>query len=150
MVDHLDIVRAQKAALEPLFNVLSEDQKKAANDTLGHLAGDRILRTVGKLIRKNIREVDLGARYGGEEFALILPNTHREGTFPVVERIRRMICEHRFPPEDSLPNKRLTVSMGVGVYPTEAITVDGLIRSADRLLYRAKHEGKNRVCYDRA
>jgi two-component system cell cycle response regulator len=122
------------------------DDFKYYNDTLGHLAGDEILRELGKLTRENIREVDLGARYGGEEFAVVLPNTDMKGAAEIAERIRQMINRHPFAPETNLPSRKLTVSMGVATFPSGAESSQELIQNADTALYKAKREGKNRVC----
>jgi two-component system cell cycle response regulator len=125
------------------------DDFKYYNDHFGHLAGDEILRSLGKLIRQNTREIDLAARYGGEEFIIVLPSTPPEGAVVVAERIRRIVSEHCFLPQNDC-EKRLTVSAGVAAYPAEGRNVEELIFAADSLLYRAKAEGKNRVCFQQA
>jgi two-component system cell cycle response regulator len=122
------------------------DDFKQYNDTLGHLAGDEILRVLGKLIKKNIREVDLGARYGGEEFAIILPYTDLEGARMGAERIKKIITDHPFDPQISIASRRLTISMGVAAYPSDATSVQELVQIADKALYTAKERGKNRIC----
>ncbi|MGD2269970.1 MAG: response regulator [Desulfobacterales bacterium] len=122
------------------------DDFKQYNDTLGHLAGDEILGELGKLIKRNIREVDLGARYGGEEFAIILPYTDKAGARIVAERIIKMINAHPFRPELRLSSKNLTVSIGIASFSSDANSARDLVQKADKALYAAKEQGKNRVC----
>ena len=143
---NLEIKRAERQTAFLSLIMMDIDDFKKYNDTLGHLAGDRILRDVGKLVRKSIREIDLAARYGGEEFVLVLPNTNIGGAVVVAERLKQIIVDHTFAPEDTLPGKRFTASMGIAEYPTEAITVNDLIQSADEQLYRAKNAGKDCIC----
>ncbi len=122
------------------------DDFKQYNDTLGHLAGDEILKELGKLIKKNIREVDLGARYGGEEFAIILPYTDLEGAKKGAQRIKKIMAAHSFRREISIPSKKLTISMGIASYPSDSASAKELVRKADEALYTAKKQGKNRLC----
>ena len=122
------------------------DDFKQYNDTLGHLAGDEILGVLGQLIKNNIREVDLGARYGGEEFAIILPYTDLEGARKSAERIKKIITNHPFDPQISIPSNPLTISMGIAAYPSDAISAHELVQRADKALYTAKEKGKNRIC----
>lgn len=145
----LEIKRAERQTAFLSLIMMDIDDFKQYNDTLGHLAGDRILRDVGKLVRKSIRDVDLAARYGGEEFVLVLPNTNIEGAVVVAERLKQIVSDHTSAPEDTLPGKKFTVSLGIAEYPTEAITVNDLIQRADEQLYRAKDAGKDCICHDR-
>jgi two-component system cell cycle response regulator len=126
--------------------MLDVDDFKQYNDSLGHLAGDGILKDLAELIRTNVRDIDLAARYGGEEFAVVLPNTDIKDAVKVAERIRQIIHRHTFPQLKSLPSKKPSISVGVAVYPYDAGSVEGLIQKADSALYKAKKEGKNRVC----
>lgn len=120
------------------------DNFKAYNDAHGHLAGDQALRALGAFLGKSIRAGDIAARYGGEEFALILSHTDKEGALAVAERLRAgteaIQRTHR-----SLPAP-FTVSIGAATFPGDGKTKDALILKADKALYRAKHNGKNRVC----
>jgi two-component system cell cycle response regulator len=121
------------------------DHFKQVNDTLGHQAGDSVLRQFAMLVAGGARTNDVAARYGGEEFAVILPHTDGEMAARVAERIRRAVEETVFL-EDESP-QRITVSAGVATFPSrsEIDSVDALIRAADGALYRAKDAGRNRV-----
>jgi two-component system cell cycle response regulator len=142
----LELKRADRQKVPVALIMMDIDDFKQCNDNFGHLVGDEILRELGTLIRGGVRELDLAARYGGEEFALVLPNTDKSGAFIVAERIRKAISEHAFLPDTILPTQKISVSMGISIYPLEAATGKDLIKTADDLLYKAKDEGKNRSC----
>ena len=112
------------------------------------IVGDEVLKELGRLIKDGVREIDLAARYGGEEFVLVMPNTDKSGALVVAERIRKAVSDHAFLPDTIVPTQKISVSMGISVYPLEAATGKDLIKTADDLLYRAKDEGKNRVCFN--
>jgi len=114
---------------------------KTYNDTYGHLAGDEVLASVARCIQASIRNIDTPFRYGGEEFAVILPETDTEGAFVVAERIREKIQEKGFKGWSSV-----TASLGVASWPTDGVTKEQLLESADKALYTAKETGRNRTC----
>jgi two-component system cell cycle response regulator len=120
------------------------DHFKEVNDRHGHQAGDHVLREVAALLREGVRNVDVLGRYGGEEFIAILPHTEREDAQLLAERLRQSIAEHAFRVGDA--EVRATVSIGVATWPSDQIAASAeLVREADRALYRAKAEGRNRV-----
>ena len=118
------------------------DNFKKINDTLGHLFGDKILNKLGDIIKSIIRETDLAARYGGEEFSIVMSNTGLEEATEIAERLRNAINEFNF----DITNRPITVSIGMALYPSDSTSLQDLLSNADRALYRAKHEGKNKVC----
>jgi diguanylate cyclase (GGDEF)-like protein len=123
------------------------DDFKAVNDRFGHHSGDRVLAAFGSMLRDHIRDVDLAARLGGEEFALLLPEVEGRDAVLVAERLRRSLSER---PIASVEGNALssTASFGVAQY-RQGDTGEDLLRLADDALYRAKGEGKNRVCVAR-
>jgi diguanylate cyclase (GGDEF)-like protein len=131
---------------EPLSCVMVDvDHFKSVNDRFGHDAGDRALREVAVRLRASVREVDVVSRYGGEEFLLLLPSTNFSGALSVAERVWRSIGTAPF--ELGVHNTRVTASLGVAVFPSRDIkTKDELLKAADRALYQAKHEGRDRMC----
>lgn len=124
--------------------LLDIDHFKIINDTHGHLAGDRVLRMLGSLLEKKLRAEDIFVRYGGEEFALIMRETPLPNALLAAERIRRIAEEAAFVHEGKkLP---LTISIGVATGPAPGIdSLQGLLKTADTNLYRAKQTGRNRV-----
>ena len=121
------------------------DLFKRINDTLGHLVGDDVLREIAKLLQESIRSVDVVARYGGEEFVIVLPETGLPGAVKFAERLREKISEVAYGAAHG--GVSLTASIGVASYPEgDSETVDDLFARADRALYRAKADGRNRVC----
>jgi HD-GYP domain-containing protein (c-di-GMP phosphodiesterase class II) len=100
---------------------------------------------MGTLLKNSVREGDIVARYGGEEFAIILSDTSEEDTIKIAERIRRRIEETYFEGEENQPKGKLTVSIGISIFPDKAKNDIELIKSADDALYRAKFFNKNRV-----
>jgi len=119
--------------------MLDIDRFKHYNDQWGHLAGDEALRELAEVLRKNARDVDVVARYGGEEFTIILPETPLEQAGIQAERIRSAVERYPF-------QGRLTVSLGVATLAEGIEKAEELVQEADRALYRAKAEGRNRVC----
>lgn len=141
-----EVDRARRTGRPLAVAMLDIDHFKPVNDTHGHQTGDECLKMVGEIIHANLRSPqDTGARYGGEEFAMILPETDREGAVRVLERIRRQI--HDSPVSYDGVTLAMTLSGGVTIQSdAEAITPEQLLAEADEALYRAKSEGRDRVC----
>ena len=131
----------------PLSLVLLDlDDFKRVNDTLGHAAGDHVLREAATRLADELRESELLARYGGEEFVVLLRDTDLDHGLRVAERLRRALHDEPIPWEDQ--RIVLSASFGVACDPDGRFHEDPetLFQSADECLYRAKRAGKNRVC----
>lgn len=139
--------RARRQTSSLALLMCDVDFFKLFNDTYGHQAGDDCLRQVAGTIQRNLeRPSDIAARYGGEEFAVILPDTEIAGAFYVAEKIRHAIHELK-QPHASTAYGQVTISVGVAaLIPDKENSFNDLIQAADRALYRAKDEGRNRVC----
>ncbi|MDX1724594.1 MAG: diguanylate cyclase [Pseudomonas sp.] len=138
-------LRRQGASLTLLM--LDIDYFKSYNDRLGHLAGDDALRQVSDVLRTSLqREGDSACRYGGEEFAIILADTGLEGGMHVASRVQQRLEALNLAHPGS-PMGRLTLSIGLAVAePGSGESPDLLVAHCDQALYRAKHEGRNRIC----
>jgi diguanylate cyclase (GGDEF)-like protein len=148
---------ANRRALEHAVEVLKRDAPGAAatvaiadidhfkeiNDRLGHAVGDEVLRVVAAILERFARREDLVCRYGGEEFVLLLGSSDKRVARSLTERMRAAIEAH---PWDDIAG-RLTVTISIGVAAGSAAEMNDLLGSADRLLYRAKRAGRNRVEY---
>ncbi|MBU3937322.1 MAG: sensor domain-containing diguanylate cyclase, partial [Proteobacteria bacterium] len=119
------------------------DHFKKINDTHGHPFGDKVLKEVAAILRKAVRSVDLAARYGGEEFVLVLEGSGEQGGLQMAERIRQEIEKMVLRSEKG--SVRITLSLGLAVYPDHGVEKERLISRADQALYRAKKQGRNRV-----
>jgi len=142
---HEELERARRYTHPLSFLMLDLDFFKRINDSYGHPAGDRVLRDLARVIRRELRQADLVGRYGGEEFAVIRPETAGEEALELARRIHRQIGGHRIP----LPgggDMGVTVSIGMASFPADASTPEKLVMAADNALYRAKESGRNRVC----
>ena len=139
-----EISRARRYDTEFSILFLDLDDFKKINDTMGHLAGDFVLKKVSNLIINEKREEDVVARYGGEELVVILPETNKVNTIIKAERIRKKIEEMSL----IFDGKKIQVSAsgGIASFPQDALESNRLIQCADQALYRAKSEGKNRIC----
>jgi diguanylate cyclase (GGDEF)-like protein len=127
----------------PLSLVLLDiDHFKMVNDQYGHEVGDNALQRIGRAVRHTFRNTDSACRFGGEEFALIFPETGKEEGARLAERLRMLI--ETLPPNAEVP-RSLTASFGVAAFPDDGRDAAGLIRAADRALYLAKANGRNRV-----
>jgi diguanylate cyclase (GGDEF)-like protein len=123
--------------------MLDIDHFKLINDTYGHDTGDAVLRHFAELLREFSRTPDVACRVGGEEFIVMAPNTTLEGAMHYAERIRAGIQAHAI--EVSGVHLHLTVSVGVAQKSSAQANLDQLLKHADDALYRAKHEGRNRI-----
>ncbi len=131
----------------PLSLILSDiDFFKPFNDNYGHQEGDKCLHAVAQKVNKTIRRpADLAARYGGEEFVVILPNTNATGAVDMAESIRKKVLELKIPHAHSDVDRYVTLSLGVScVIPDEKRLPAALIKAADKALYEAKAQGRNR------
>ncbi|MBD3247275.1 diguanylate cyclase [Candidatus Pacearchaeota archaeon] len=123
---------------------------KKYNDKNGHVAGDRLLRRLGKILKKEIRDYDIVGRYGGEEFIIVFPETDLKTASEVSERIRSKIQETNFYGKEKMPGKKVTVSIGVAqVPPLTKMKRDTIVKKADKRLYEAKNTGRNQVVYNK-
>ncbi len=132
-----EIVRARRYERNLAFLMIDVDQLKSYNDSFGHLEGNKLLKTIAKAIKQNVRISDLVFRYGGDEFAVILPETDLTEAKLVAEKIRVKVAELS-------PGRPITVSIGVAQCTSHTDKYD-LIRRADSHLYEAKQRGKNQI-----
>jgi diguanylate cyclase (GGDEF)-like protein len=122
--------------------MIDSDNLKNVNDTYGHAAGDRLLKYLSEAIQAELRFTDVAARYGGDEFIVLLPDTPSKGALEVAERIRQHVSGR--PLQHDGRDLVGSVSIGVASYPDDGATLDALAAHADRALYSAKQDGRNR------
>jgi diguanylate cyclase (GGDEF)-like protein len=139
-----ELVRSKYNNYPLSFLLIDADNFKTYNDTYGHITGDAILKEIAKILKYSLRQIDMCARYGGEELCILLPETNKEGSLLVAQRLRLSVEEARIRVFNE--NIRCTVSIGVASYPDDAQSPNGLIDQADKALYQAKAQGRNRVC----
>jgi len=142
---HRELRRAQRYRQQLSLVLFDLDDFKLVNDRFGHEKGDLVLREIGLLLRRSVRDVDVAARYGGEEFAVLLPETGRLGARAVAERVRAALARHGVLRDEGCDEPPVTVSAGIAVYPEDGEELGDLLRQADVALYRAKAEGKNTI-----
>jgi diguanylate cyclase (GGDEF)-like protein len=138
-----EVARAARTGGEMSVLLLDLDHFKRINDTLGHQAGDTVLRSVAGVLDESCRPFDTPARYGGEEFAVVLPNTGEAEGRAAAERMREAIAAGAIDPA-------VTVSIGLASFPVDGRDGDALVRAADEALYASKRGGRNRVTAARA
>ena len=129
--------------------MLDVDHFKRFNDTFGHDAGDALLRGMGAILRRTVREGDMPCRYGGEEFVVILPGADLNGTRQRAEVLRAAI-EQWNPQHNGRSLGTVTVSVGVAAFPLHGDTGQAVLKMADQALYAAKHAGRNRIAAPKA
>ena len=135
--------RCEEAGIGLALVMLDLDNFKPINDSLGHAAGDKVLRRVGEIMRHGVRQSDLPCRLGGDEFAIVLPDVKNH---VARERSRTILRQIEGMPQLSA-DTIVTASMGGTMFRTGE-TSDEFVARADKLLYRAKEAGRNRLCWD--
>ena len=127
----------------PLALIMADvDEMRTINAARGYSEGDRILARLGEICRDKVRSIDVGARFGGNKFTVILPQTDAKGAEEVAETILRAVAETNFFPDEKVAT-RVTVSVGGAVWERGA-DGESLIQQADKALYQAKRDGRNR------
>lgn len=139
-----ELLRAQRKEYPIGVMMIDIDHFKDFNDIHGHSAGDTILAQVGKFLKQSLRSSDIACRYGGEEFTLILPEANLEQTAARAEKIRLAVKSLTYP-QGTKPLPGITFSIGVALFPDHGENSSAILASADRALYRAKKEGRDRV-----
>lgn len=149
---HLKIVfdRARERGRPMSLCMIDVDHFKSINDTHGHLVGDQVLQEFANCLRKAVRGADLICRYGGEEFVLVMPDTDMAVAANVSERLRLTIAEKRFDVAGVETPLTVTASFGLASMSDALSDAHDLLRQADRALYTAKTDGRNRVVLDAA
>ena len=139
-----ELARSNRLRLPLALFMLDVDHFKQVNDRHGHLAGDAVLKEVAARMHSVCRPYDVVGRYGGEEFIAVLHNTSREDISALAQRFRNAIAERPI----NVAENALTVTASIGAawyHPQKQLTVDALVDFADKLLYQAKENGRNRV-----
>ncbi len=122
-----------------LFDI---DHFKSVNDTYGHDAGDVILSSFGKMLRRYSREVDFVGRWGGEEFLVVLPKTGREGAVRFAEKLREVVSKSKFMYKDV----RIPITISGGIADRKSSQdMEDMLKRADENLYFAKESGRNKI-----
>lgn len=147
---HLADLTVQRGQVEPLSIILVDvDYFKKVNDTFGHSTGDLVLRRVGDSIKNSLRGLDRVGRYGGEEFLIVLANTNLDCAQQIAERCRLKIENELILTQDN-QSIQVTASFGVYCSVVHGEGIAEMIHAADIQLYRAKEEGRNRICLHEA
>jgi len=148
LVDEVDRARKFKRELSLLF--IDLDNFKFFNDKHGHLAGDEVLHSLGRLMSGATRDSDTLARWGGEEFIIIAPETNQHQACDLAEKIRKQVAEFAFPHADQQPLGFVSLSIGVATMSDGIDNAEELLRLADKAVYRAKDSGRNRTVFCRS
>jgi len=138
-----EVLRSQRSGRPVSVLMIDVDLFKRVNDSMGHPAGDELLRKLAQVIQSTLRQTDLLARYGGEEFAVLLPETPKSEGAGAAERIRLSVEEQVN--QGGRWTQKVTVSVGVATWPENGKTPEALLVAADQALYAAKREGRNKV-----
>jgi diguanylate cyclase (GGDEF)-like protein len=140
----LELERAERFEHAFAVAMIDVDRFGELNDAHGHLAGDKALRQVAELLQDGLRKVDLLARYGGEEFAVVLAKADRAAAVAAAEKMRKAI-ESAALVNRGAESGRVTISIGLSIFPDDAQHIDALVDSADAALFAAKRGGRNSV-----
>ncbi len=143
-----EIDRADRYSYSVALVMMDVDHFKQLNDSFGHLMGDKVLEMLAQHIRGNIRRIDLAARYGGDEFILLLPEITEQEAWLMGSRLLNTLRQSTLKAPNGDPIS-VVVTMGVAMYPSDAVTGRDLIESADQALYWAKKNNRGDICFFR-
>ncbi len=138
-----EIARAARIGLGFCLLMLDLDDLKPINDTLGHQAGDAVLRTIADIVRRTIRQTDLAGRYGGDEFLIVLPETDAAGALRVADKLKNDVAARAMRVDSR--TFRTSVSVGLVSHPEDGATREQLMGAVDEAMYEAKRRGKNQI-----
>lgn len=139
-----EVERCRKDATPVSLIMIDVDNFKKFNDMFGHVAGDRALSVVSRILQSQFRTRDLLVRYGGDEFAVLLPGVAKDEALTIAERVRQTVSGTTEDSDDSLITVPVQISMGIAELDSRS-TFESLLRAADKALYRAKDKGRNTV-----
>lgn len=139
-----EVARALRHERPLSLCIIDVDLFKPVNDRYGHISGDEVLRQMADLVHHHVRNDDIAARIGGEEFAVLLPECDADAAYGFAERLRAAVAATPFAPGGE--PQRITVSIGIADLSPARNSRIRLMTAADAALYRAKKEGRNRVC----
>lgn len=126
------------------FAMIDIDNFKKINDTYGHISGDTVLKELSNILMSSVRGGDIVGRYGGEEFSIVFPGIDEQNAFQLCERIRKEVEDFNF--EIGIETVKITISIGISFNELKGIiNKREIIQKADEALYRAKHNGRNRM-----
>ncbi len=125
--------------------MLDVDNFKSVNDMHGHQVGDLVLKELARSVSLSVRSSDIPARYGGDEFIIVLPNTGKSFALKIAQRLMNLFSEKPIRIPTDKKTVKVTLSIGIAGLPDDTRSMDELMKMADEALYRAKHEGKNRI-----
>ena len=141
----MELSRARRYGKTLTLAVLDADYFKKLNDTHGHVAGDRVLKRIARLLRNSFRRSDTAGRYGGEEFVVILPETDMETARKKIESVREKVAGTAIEIETKGQTAQVTISAGLASFPEDGADAAELFGAADERMFQAKREGRNRV-----
>lgn len=142
-----EVLRSQRYGRSMAVVMADIDHFKRYNDLNGHILGDKVLKRVAEVLESNLRKADVVCRFGGEEFIILLPEISKEQARKAANKLRGKIERQVFEHEEKQPQKKITISLGVAVFPDDATQPEQLLRIADQTLYKAKSLGRNCVAW---
>lgn len=139
LLDSIDTAISKNPKSEFSIILFDIDNFKTINDTLGHVTGDKCIKTLSVIAKNNMREFDLVGRYGGDEFIIVLPDIETNLAIMIAERFRQRV--------DLSDSPHFTISIGIATYPKDGTDVKALIEAADKGMYKSKSKGRNAVSH---
>jgi len=141
-----EIYRTERYKLPLSVVMIDIDRFKTFNDKYGHQAGDRVLRSFGRLLKRTSRNIDIPGRFGGEEFLVILPETGIEAAGIYAERVRKLAERLGARLKDRFNECSFTISVGLTSFNQESDDINSFVHRVDQAMYAAKQRGRNRIC----